>query len=100
MRQKKWHLALLGMILVLSLGSHPARAQENQLDADIRLFTVLTAINMAGFDDGFGSPSDSPVRAAIREDLKDFNGSSLELLRNAFAPSPGLARASGDRAPG
>jgi tetratricopeptide (TPR) repeat protein len=75
---------LLGAILILSLGSRPAWAQGDQLDTDIRLFTEMTAINMAGFDDGLGSPSDSPVRAAVREDLKDFNGSSLELLRNVY----------------
>ncbi len=72
------------MLLVFGLASRPAWAQGDQLDTDIRLFTVLTAINMAGFDDGLGSPSDSPVRSAIREDLKDIKGSSLELLRNAY----------------
>ncbi len=72
------------MLLALSAGSRPLLAQGDQLDTDIRLFTVLTALNVAGFDDGLGSPSDSPVRTAIREDLKDFQGSSLELLRNSY----------------
>ena len=76
--------AIAGLIAIL-LPAAPLAAQEgNQLDGDIRLFTVLTALNVAGYDQGLGSPSDSPVRQAIREDLKDFDGSSLALLRNFY----------------
>ena len=76
--------AIAGLIAIL-LPAAPLAAQEgNQLDGDIRLFTVLTALNVAGYDQGLGSPSDSPVRQAIREDLKDFDGSSLTLLKNFY----------------
>jgi tetratricopeptide (TPR) repeat protein len=42
---------------------------EGQLDANESLFTVLTAINVAGYDAEIGSPSNSPARKAIREAL-------------------------------
>ena len=61
-----------------------SRARADQLDTDIRLFTVLTAINLAGYDDGLGSPSDSPVRRAIRTELSAFDGSSLSLLKTFY----------------
>jgi tetratricopeptide (TPR) repeat protein len=62
----------------------PAQTEGDQLVADVRMFTVLTAINLAGYDDGFGSPSDHPMRRVVREDLKDFQGSSLYRLKNLY----------------
>lgn len=62
-------------------------AQQNegdQLLTDIRLFTVLTAINISGYDNGLGSPSDSAVRRVVRDDLKDFRGHSRTQLRNFY----------------
>ncbi len=59
-------------------------AEQGQLDSDVTLFTVLAAINVAGYDYGLDSPSGSPVRAAVREDLRDFRGPSLELLKNFY----------------
>jgi len=58
--------------------------EDDQLLTDIRLFTVLTAINVAGYDTGFGSPSDSAVRRVVRGDLKDFRGPSLTRLKNFY----------------
>ena len=59
--------AIAGLIAILLLAAPLAAQEGNQLDGDIRLFTVLTALNVAGYDQGLGSPSDSPVRQAIRE---------------------------------
>lgn len=59
-------------------------AEQGQLDSDITLFTVMAAINMVGYDAGLDSPVSSPVRAAVRNDLKGFAGPSLELLRNFY----------------
>jgi tetratricopeptide (TPR) repeat protein len=72
--------------LVLGFLSGPAlrAAEGDQLDADIRMFTVMAAINAAGYDDGYNSPSDSPVRHAVREALLEFEGSSLTLLKNFY----------------
>ena len=85
MRLERTRAALLGWLLAVGGNCFSLAAQTNQLDSDIRLFTVLTAINLAGYDDGLGSPSDSPVRQAVRDDLKDFQGSSLLLLKNFYA---------------
>ena len=82
MRLDRTRALLLGWLLVFGADGFSLRAQTHQLDSDIRLFTVLAAINLAGYDDGLGSPSDSPVRQAVRDDLKDFQGSSLQLLKN------------------
>ena len=73
---------LLPALIAASWSLPPAWA--DQLDTDIRLFTVLTAINLAGYDEGLGSPSDSPVRRAIRDELSDFDGSSLSLLKTFY----------------
>jgi len=45
--------------------------QEQNIGAEpnIQLFTVLAAINMAGFDDGLEQPELAPLRAAVREEL-------------------------------
>lgn len=47
----------------------PGNQPDNQLDANEALFTVLAAINVAGYDAEIDSPSNSPVRKAIREYL-------------------------------
>ena len=60
-------------------------AEQGQLDSDITLFTVLAAVNVGGYDAGLDSPSGSPVRLAMRRDLKTYQGSRLEQLRNFYA---------------
>lgn len=77
---QRWKLALS---LVLAVSILPAQ-EERQLDVDIRLFTVMAAINVAGYDDGINSTAGSPVREALRKDLEDFDGSTLPLLRNFY----------------
>jgi hypothetical protein len=64
MRRLTLCFVLAVVLLAQGAMAPPARAQDEQLSADVRLFTVLTAINLAGFDDGLGSPSDSPVRTS------------------------------------
>ncbi len=76
--------------LVLTLGVCLAlvcslRAQQgDQLDADIRMFTVMAAINAAGYDEGVGARGDSLVRQAVRVHLEDFQGEARTLLVNAY----------------
>ena len=83
---KLFPTVLFLLIVFVAGGPRPsARAQGDQLASDIRLFTVLAALNAAGYDDGFGSPSAGPVRRALREDLKDFQGSSLQRLTNLYS---------------
>jgi tetratricopeptide (TPR) repeat protein len=47
----------------------PGNTPGNQLDANETLFTVLAAINAAGYDAEIDSLSNSPVRKAVREYL-------------------------------
>ncbi len=69
---------------LLAAGFALAQEQEQQLDADIRMFTVMAAVNVAGYDDGFGAPQDSLVRQAVRTELESFDGPSRRLLTTAY----------------
>ena len=73
---------VLGLLLLSPV--HGQEPEGNQLDTDIRLFTVLTAVNLAGYDNGFGSPSDSAVRRVVRGDLEGFEGASLTRFKNFY----------------
>ena len=70
-------------ILVAALAAGQQLPGQGQLDASPSLFTVMAAINAAGFDQGIDSPNNHPLRKAVREhiakqtipcmeDLKDF----------------------------
>ena len=62
----------------------PVGAEQGQLDSDITLFTVLAALNAAGYDAGLDSASTPPVRRALREDLKSLPAPVVELLRGYY----------------
>ena len=62
----------------------PPAQEGDQLDADIRMFTVMAAINAAGYDDGVGARGDSLVRQAVRVHLEGFRGETRTLLENAY----------------
>ncbi len=72
------------LVALLAVGLAHGQDQEQQLDADVRMFTVMAAINMAGYDDGLGSPQDSLVRQAVRTELEKFDGPSRKLLTTAY----------------
>ncbi len=55
-------------LLVALAAELPAQA-DDQLVADLRMFTVMAAINVAGYDDGLNAEAASPVRRALRQDL-------------------------------
>ena len=75
-------LCIVGLIASLSV---PARSQsEDQLVADIRMFTVLAAINAGGYDDGLNAVAASPVRAGLREDLKSLDPGMAMRLRTFY----------------
>jgi tetratricopeptide (TPR) repeat protein len=76
-------LVLLASALPLPLLAQEP-AEENQLDTDIRMFTVMAAINVAGYDDGVDTRGDSPVRQAVRRRLESFDGPSKKLLETAY----------------
>jgi tetratricopeptide (TPR) repeat protein len=60
------------------------QSQPNQLDANLTLFTVLSAINAAGYDAEVDSPSNHPLRKAVREAVRARKPASLERLKSLF----------------
>jgi tetratricopeptide (TPR) repeat protein len=62
-----------------------AGAQElGQLDSSPTLFTVMAAINAAGFDADLDSPNGHPLRKAIRDEIAKRNIPSLPALKEFF----------------
>jgi tetratricopeptide (TPR) repeat protein len=57
---------------------------ENQLDADPTLFTVLAAINAAGYDTGASSAAAHPLRAFIRQQLAAKDLPSVRALKEFY----------------
>ncbi len=63
----------------------PAAAQPGeQMVADLRLFTVMAALNAAGYDEGLTAAADSPVRKAVRRDLETLDPSMVSRLRTFY----------------
>ena len=56
-----------------------------QLDASPTLFTVMAALNAAGYDTGLNSPDSHPIRAAIRAELAKKNIPSLPAIKDFLA---------------
>ena len=86
-------LSLLALLLAGGLLCGPAtvplRAQtpppaQGQLDANLTLFTVLAAINAAGYDADLDSPSNHPLRMAVRQAVAARKPPSLERLKKLF----------------
>ncbi len=74
---------LIPLIISLALAA-PARAQESQLDGSETLFTVVAAINMAGYDADLDSPSNHPLRREIRRYLAARNLTSVPKIKGFF----------------
>ncbi len=75
-------LLAAGLLSVSGPGS--LRAQQNQLDGHLTLFTVLAAINAAGYDADLDSPSNHPLRQQVRKAVLARRPASLERLRSLF----------------
>ena len=78
---------LLTFILVCAAANAQPRVvqTDNQLDSNRALFTVLAAINAAGYDADLDSNANSPVRRQIREIIAQKNLPSVELLKKFLA---------------
>jgi tetratricopeptide (TPR) repeat protein len=75
------------LLLVFLAGAFSARSQTGetgQLDASPTLFTVMAAINEAGYDAELSSPNNDPLRAQIRAELAKQNIPSLAAIKNFF----------------
>ena len=71
------------------VGALLAQAQQQpaqgQLDASPALFTVLAAINAAGYDADLDSNANSPVRKQVRDFIEPKHLESVEALKKFFA---------------
>jgi tetratricopeptide (TPR) repeat protein len=70
---------LLAAIPVLAMP-----ADSGQLDASPSLFTVMAAINAAGYKAEWSSPNNHPIRFAVQEELAKRNIPSLGPLKEFF----------------
>ena len=68
----------------MALAATPARSQESQLDASPGLFTVMAALNAAGYAAELSSPNNHPLRDAIRTELAKRNIPSLPAIKAFF----------------
>jgi tetratricopeptide (TPR) repeat protein len=74
-------------LTVLLLAALPALAtppDSGQLDASPSLFTVMAAINAAGYKADWASPNNHPIRAAIQAELAKRDIPSLGPLKEFF----------------
>src|SRR5579864_23645 len=77
-------ILLLGIVgpLLVQAQSQP---QQGQLDASPALFTVLAAINAAGYDADLDSNANSPVRKQVRDLIAAKHLDSVDVLKKFFA---------------
>src|SRR5882724_7039691 len=62
-------VAGLAVIAAVAVAGHSFAADPNQLDGSPAIFSVLAAINAAGYDQDIDSPANHPLRMQIRKYL-------------------------------
>jgi tetratricopeptide (TPR) repeat protein len=67
-----------------AIAAHAQNSAAGQLDASQTLFTVMCAINAAGYDADLSSPNNHPLRDAIRAELAKENIPSLAAIKAFF----------------
>jgi hypothetical protein len=78
-------VCFLSAVILLALCGGPATAAEQgQLDASASLFSVLAAINAAGYDADLDSASNHPMRDTVRRELASKQVPCLGELRAFF----------------
>ncbi len=70
--------------LLLLLAVPQSRAEQAQLDSSETLFTVMAAINAAGYDADLASPANHPLRGQVRRYLASRNLPSVAKLKEFF----------------
>jgi tetratricopeptide (TPR) repeat protein len=74
----------LTVLLLAALPPLATPADTGQLDASPSLFTIMAAINAAGYKAEWSSPNNHPIRAAIQAELAKRNIPSLGPLKEFF----------------
>jgi len=80
-------VSLLAAILSLTT-AFAQRPELSQLDASPTLFTVMAAVNAAGYDTQIDSTNNHPLRKAVRDELAKKSIPSLVPLKAFFAKHP------------
>jgi len=76
---------VLPALLAAALVARAGQSDLGQLDASPTLFTVMAALNAAGYDAGLNSPDAHPLRAALRAELAKRNIPSLAAIKEFVA---------------
>lgn len=76
---------VLPALLAATLVAHADQSGLGQLDASPTVFTVMAALNAAGFDAGLNSPDSHPIRGSIRAELAKRNIPSLQAIKDFVA---------------
>jgi tetratricopeptide (TPR) repeat protein len=75
---------VLPLVFALALPAVAAPAPQGELDASLSLFTVLAAINAAGYDAEVDSPTNHPLRDAIRNHIGAKQLPSVRALKEFY----------------
>lgn len=76
---------LVGSLFLALLSATPALSQHGTIGGNETLFTVMAAINAAGYDADVASPSNHPLRNQIRQQLAARHLRSIERLKLFYA---------------
>lgn len=71
-------------VIAFACSAMAAPPQEEQLDGNLTLFTVMAAINAAGYAADMSSPDNSPLRNQVRLEILKRNPPSLVELTKFF----------------
>ena len=84
-RSRSFARLVPGIGLAVFLSLRPALAQDIFAEPDQTLFTVMAAINAAGYNEGSDPSEMNPVRAAVRQELAGLDVPSLPALKEFYA---------------
>ena len=76
---------LLAASIIFVCSAKAAEQTQSQLDASRTLFSVLAAINVAGYNADLESPANHPLRAAVRKELGSKTIPCLAELKRFYA---------------
>jgi len=75
---------LIATLTAVAFAQTAPRAHENQLDGSQTLFTVLAAINAAGYDADLDSAANATLRKQVRDILAAKHPDSVDALKKFF----------------
>jgi tetratricopeptide (TPR) repeat protein len=76
---------LIACLALFTARGVSAGAEQGQLDTSPTLFTVMAAINAAGYDAELDSPNNHPLRDAIRKQIASRNVPVLQQIKAFYA---------------